>query len=131
MRAACTTFRPPSGRWLRFWPCRNTLPFYAECSHTANGPSVCRRGRFIVLSHGEEGNPPALVDEIADYTVLIVGYGSIGQAIEARLAPFGPKFLRVARSAREGVEPVSKLDDLLGQADIVVLIIPLTSETSI
>ena len=58
-----------------------------------------------------------------------MGYGSIGQAIEARLAPFGPTFLRIARSAREGVEPVSKLDELLGLADIVVLIIPLTSET--
>jgi phosphoglycerate dehydrogenase-like enzyme len=60
---------------------------------------------------------------------LIVGYGSIGKAIEARLAPFGANFLRVARNAHEGVEPVSKLDELLGQADIVVLIIPLTSET--
>jgi phosphoglycerate dehydrogenase-like enzyme len=76
-----------------------------------------------------EGSSRALVDEVADYTILIVGYGSIGKAIEARLAPFGPKFLRVARRARDGVEPVSKLDELLGMADIVVLIIPLTSET--
>jgi phosphoglycerate dehydrogenase-like enzyme len=37
--------------------------------------------------------------------------------------------LRVARSAREGVLPASQLDDLLGQADIVVLTTPLTSET--
>ena len=66
---------------------------------------------------------------MADSTVLIVGYGSIGQAVEARLAPFGAKFLRVARRAREGVHPVSKLDELLGQADTVVLIMPLTSET--
>ncbi len=66
---------------------------------------------------------------MADTTVLIVGYGSIGKAIEERLAPFGPKFLRLARSRREGVEPVSKLDELLGQADIVVIIMPLTSET--
>ena len=58
-----------------------------------------------------------------------MGYGSIGSAVEARLAPFGAKFLRVARAARDGVAPVSKLDELLGQADIVVLTIPLTSET--
>jgi phosphoglycerate dehydrogenase-like enzyme len=72
---------------------------------------------------------PALIDEVANATVLIVGYGSIGKAIEARLAPFGARFLRVARHAREGVEPVSQLDELLPRADIVVLITPLTPET--
>lgn len=74
-------------------------------------------------------NPPAPIHDVADSTALIVGYGSIGQAVETRLAPFGAKFLRVARSAREGVLPASQLDDLLGQADIVVLTTPLTSET--
>jgi phosphoglycerate dehydrogenase-like enzyme len=74
-------------------------------------------------------DPPAPINDVADSTALIVGYGSIGQAIETRLAPFGAKFLRVARTAREGVVPLSKLDDLLGQADIVVLTTPLTSET--
>jgi phosphoglycerate dehydrogenase-like enzyme len=69
------------------------------------------------------------VDEVAGKTVLIVGYGSIGQAIEARLTPFGSKFLRVARSARPGVHTVEQLDDLLPQADILILITPLTSET--
>ena len=74
-------------------------------------------------------NPPAPINDVADSTVLIVGYGSIGQAVEARLRPFGVRFLRVARTAREGVAPVSQLDNLLRQADIVVLTIPLTSET--
>jgi phosphoglycerate dehydrogenase-like enzyme len=74
-------------------------------------------------------DPPAPINDVADSTVLIVGYGSIGQAVEARLAPFGARFLRVARSARDGVVPVSQLDVLLGQADIVVLTMPLTSET--
>lgn len=74
-------------------------------------------------------DPPAPIHDVADSTVLIVGYGSIGQAVEARLTPFGAKFLRVARRAREGVFAVSQLDDLLGQADTVVLTTPLTSET--
>jgi len=74
-------------------------------------------------------NPPAPIRDVANSTVLIVGYGSIGQAVESRLMPFGAKFLRVARSARESVSSVSMLDALLGQADIVVLTIPLTSET--
>ena len=74
-------------------------------------------------------NPPAPVHDVADSTVLIVGYGSIGQAVEGRLTSFGAKFLRVARNARTGVSPVSQMDDLLGRADIVVLTLPLTSET--
>jgi phosphoglycerate dehydrogenase-like enzyme len=74
-------------------------------------------------------NPPAPIRDVAGSTVLIVGYGSIGHAIEARLTPFGAKFLRVARSARDGVSPVSMLDELLGEADVVALTVPLTSET--
>ena len=41
-----------------------------------------------------------LGEDLAGKTVLIVGYGSIGAAIEARLVPFGVSILRVARSAR-------------------------------
>ena len=74
-------------------------------------------------------DPPAPIRDVADTIVLIVGYGSIGQALEARLTPFGVKFLRVARTQRGGVAGVNQLDDLLGQADIVVLTAPLTSET--
>src|SRR5579863_2858216 len=74
-------------------------------------------------------NPAAPMHEVADAVVLIVGYGSIGQGIEARLSPFGAKFLRVGRTAHEGVEPVSNLDQVLPSADIVVLTVPLTSET--
>jgi phosphoglycerate dehydrogenase-like enzyme len=80
-------------------------------------------------SHTVIQNPPAQMNEIAESTVLIVGYGAIGKAVEERLAPFGARFLRIARSGRGGVDPVTSLDDLLGLADIVVLTIPLTSET--
>jgi len=45
-----------------------------------------------------------------------------------RLAPFGATFLRVERSARDGVEPVSILDRASAFSDIVVLAIPWTSE---
>ncbi len=83
----------------------------------------------IKLSPTKIKDPPAPINDVADSTVLILGYGSIGQAVEIRLAPFGAKFLRVARTAREAVFPLSKLDDLLELADIVVLTTPLTSET--
>ena len=107
------------------------LYFYGELQRHADWAGKDRAEEIYLLSEGAKRAPqcPILVEEVADKTVLIVGYGSVGAAVEARLAAFGCKFLRVARSAREGVAPVSALDDLLPQADIVILTTPLTSET--
>jgi phosphoglycerate dehydrogenase-like enzyme len=99
------------------------LPFYFSLQQQEDWAGR-RQGKEL---HGLRS--PEQTDELEVTTVLIVGYGSIGRAIESRLAPFGPRILRVARRAREGVEPVSNLDNLLPQADIVVLITPLTAET--
>jgi phosphoglycerate dehydrogenase-like enzyme len=66
---------------------------------------------------------------LAGKTVLIVGYGSIGTAVERRLAGFDVQVLRVARSARDGVSPVTDLPELLPAADVVILLAPVTSET--
>ncbi len=74
--------------------------------------------------------PPVLVEELCGQSVLIVGYGAIGRAIEERLAPFGVEITRVARTAREGVHGTDKLLQLLPAAGIVVLIVPSTSETA-
>ena len=68
-------------------------------------------------------------DDLEDATVLIVGHGSIGHAVEARLAPFGARFLRVARHPRDGVHGAGDLAALLPQADVVVILVPLTDET--
>ncbi|MFG2625366.1 2-hydroxyacid dehydrogenase [Streptomyces sp. NPDC048473] len=91
---------------------------------------------FPGFVHGQDkeewraGFYPAL----ADKSVLIVGYGSIGSAIEDRLAPFEcARVARVARSARATARgPVHTLDDLpalLPEADIVVLSTPLNPST--
>jgi phosphoglycerate dehydrogenase-like enzyme len=66
---------------------------------------------------------------LADRTVLIVGYGAIGAALERRLSGFEVDVLRVARTAREGVHGFDSLPELLPHADVVVLIVPLTVET--
>lgn len=73
---------------------------------------------------------PEYVSDLCGATVLLVGYGSIARAVEARLAPFEPKsVLRVARRAREGVSSIGALPELLPEADVVVLLLPLTAET--
>ena len=107
------------------------LYFYADLQRRADWAGKDKAEDIYLLSEGAKREPqcPVLVEEVADKTVLIVGYGSIGAAVEARLAPFGCKFLRVARSARDSVAAVSALDDLLPLADIVILTTPLTSET--
>jgi len=66
---------------------------------------------------------------LADRRVLLVGHGSIGQAIEARLAPFEVELTRVARTARDGVHALDELPDLLPAAEVVILVVPLTAET--
>ena len=66
---------------------------------------------------------------LADKRVLLVGYGAIGSAIEARLLPFECEVVRVARSARDGVHAIDELPTLVPTADVVVLIVPLTAET--
>jgi phosphoglycerate dehydrogenase-like enzyme len=67
--------------------------------------------------------------ELQGSTVMILGYGSIGAAVEARLAPFQVELIRVARRAREGVHAVSELPSLIGRADTVIVLLPLTDET--
>ncbi|MFJ8693517.1 2-hydroxyacid dehydrogenase [Streptomyces roseolilacinus] len=71
---------------------------------------------------------------LADKSVLIVGYGSIGAAVEDRLAPFEcARITRVARSARTTARgPVHALTDLralLPGADVVIVSTPLTEDT--
>ncbi|MDQ7909191.1 2-hydroxyacid dehydrogenase [Phytohabitans sp. ZYX-F-186] len=70
-------------------------------------------------------------DELAGKRVLIVGAGSIGAALAARLAPFEVSVTKVARTARpdEGVHAVEELPGLLPRHDVVVLIVPLTDQT--
>jgi phosphoglycerate dehydrogenase-like enzyme len=69
---------------------------------------------------------------LAGCRVLIVGYGSIGSALDARLRACDAETVRVARRARpdEQVHAGADLDGLLPAADIVVLLTPLTAETS-
>jgi phosphoglycerate dehydrogenase-like enzyme len=72
---------------------------------------------------------PAWRPALADKRVLIVGYGAVGRAIHARLEPFEVDVVAVARSARDGVHPMADLPGLLPDADVVVLVTPLTQET--
>jgi len=109
------------------------FPFYGEVQKSATWKrrfeaseiysSITRDSRRIY--------PPVLLEELTGKTVMLVGHGAIGKEIERMLEPFRNRILRVARSARQEplVHAVSELDGLLPEADVVVMILPLTAES--
>ncbi len=108
------------------------LPLYGRLQEQGRWAGRAETDAYWQQTYGgpHDSGTPVLVEELAGKTVLIVGYGAIGKAIEARLQPFEPaRVLRIARTPREGVAPVADLHRLLPEADIVVLITPLTPET--
>lgn len=76
---------------------------------------------------------PLFGNSIADKRVTILGYGRIGQAIERRLTGFEVAAVtRVARRPRTEpvpVRPITELDEVLPQTDVLFVITPLTPDT--
>jgi phosphoglycerate dehydrogenase-like enzyme len=76
---------------------------------------------------------PIFGASLADRRVLVVGFGGVGTAIAARLAPFEVEVTAVARTAREEdgivVHAIEDLAGLLPDAEIVVLALPGGDET--
>lgn len=111
------------------------FPHYRDCQHEQfwNGQ---------VLRKGAEGAPAAavnaetgvhsyriLADELHGKKVMIVGYGGIGAEVERLLRAFDVEVIRVARTAKPGVSAFGDLAGLLPEADVVVLLVPLTDST--
>ncbi len=85
-------------------------------------PTFARRQAEHLWSH-------ELLDELAGKRALVVGYGSIGRCVAERLTALGVHVEGVAATGRPGVHGVEALPGLLGAADIVVLLVPLTPST--
>ena len=77
---------------------------------------------------------PARYESLADRRVLLLGYGGVGRAIEARLAPFEVDLVRIASRARDDatghVHGIDELPKLLPSADIVIVGVPLSAATT-
>jgi phosphoglycerate dehydrogenase-like enzyme len=109
------------------------FPFYLEVQRSG----VWKR-RFQASAHyasitgdARPLYPPVMLEELTGKSVLLVGYGAIGKEIERMLAPFHVELVRIARTARikPPVHAVSELDNLLPQAEVVILILPSTAES--
>ncbi|HEY5266883.1 MAG TPA: 2-hydroxyacid dehydrogenase [Acidimicrobiales bacterium] len=77
---------------------------------------------------------PRPYPSLADRSVLLVGYGGVGRAIEARMLAFETALTRVASTERADergtIYAISSLPELLPEADIVVIGVPLTPSTT-
>ncbi len=95
---------------------------------------AAQRGIPDFVRAAERGEwAPARHTSLADRRVLLIGYGGVGKAIEARLAGFEVEITRVASRARDEdgvhVHGIDELPALLPQAEVVVLGTPLTDAT--
>lgn len=82
----------------------------------------------IDAQRAEQWHSPEL-SSLADRRVLVIGAGSVAQAVAARLRPFEVDLTMVGRSARDGVHAVAELPELLGSAEIVVVTVPYSEQT--
>lgn len=128
---------------LPYCPAGVRLANAAGVHHTATAELAvaltlaARRGIPEMVRSQDRAQWPAAVTHpgLADARVLILGYGEIGRAIAARLAPFEVSLTAVASRPRAGdqvverVHPVSELPALLGRHDIVIVAVPLTEAT--
>ncbi len=84
--------------------------------------------RYVIAQQNQRWDFTAS-QPVAGKHVLIVGYGSIGGAVERRLAGWEVTIERIARNARPGVRPVEELPEALPNADVVIILVPVTDET--
>ncbi|WP_367280700.1 2-hydroxyacid dehydrogenase [Ferrimicrobium sp.] len=102
----------------------------AEMAVTLSLASLRGLGHFRDLQHDRRWDNRSYAS-LADRRVLLIGYGSIGTAIEARLHGFEASITRVARVGRvtPRVFGYDELDELIPEADVIILIVPLTQQT--
>jgi phosphoglycerate dehydrogenase-like enzyme len=72
---------------------------------------------------------PSTERSVVGARVLVVGAGDIGRRIGRMLEGFDVDLTYVARTPRDGVRSTDELPQLLPDADVVVLVVPVTDET--
>lgn len=114
---ALSTCRGAHGGSTAEWVVGVLLSFYRHLPYFLDAQ---REGRWAFQ----------VTDTLQDKRVLIVGAGDLGTQLARRLAPFDVTTTIVGRTARDGVHGEDELPALLGEHDVVVLVVPLTSDTT-
>jgi phosphoglycerate dehydrogenase-like enzyme len=94
-----------------------------------------QRGIPDFVRASDEGRwAPTWHQSLADRTVLLVGYGGVGRAIESRLGAFEVTIERLALTERHDdrgtIHGFGELPRLLALADIVIVVVPLSEATT-
>ena len=98
-------------------------------------PDCFRYQQQSLWAQQELWNAPIRPRELRGQILLFIGFGAIGREVAKIIRPLGMRVWAVTRSGRaeeglaEQVFPASKLDEVLPQADFVVLAAPETPET--
>ncbi|MEU7531838.1 2-hydroxyacid dehydrogenase [Saccharothrix sp. NPDC042600] len=71
-----------------------------------------------------------VTDTLQGKQVLVVGAGDLGEQFRRRAEPFDASVTLVGRTARDGVHGVDELPELLPRFDAVLVVVPLTDETT-
>ena len=115
-----------------------------------NGPNISEHAMALILTltrqinaylaNQNEGKwerrPPQQLMDLDGHTMLVVGLGGIGTMIAERAHAFGMHVIATRNSSHKGpsfvdyVGIADELPKLIGQADIVVNVTPLTPETT-
>jgi phosphoglycerate dehydrogenase-like enzyme len=88
-----------------------------------------KHARPFAIAQGRREWRPMTLHDAAGLRILVVGFGSIGRAVQELLASFECEIVGVARRARDGIRGVDELPELLGEVDVVVNLLPLTEQT--
>ena len=67
---------------------------------------------------------------LTDSRIAVVGHGSIGKTIVCMLQGFSVTVTSFSRRGTDGAYPVSELRGALGDFDVVILVLPLTAEST-
>ncbi len=98
-------------------------------------PSAVRYQSWHHWAQQEIWDEPIRPRELHGQTLLLVGFGAIGQEVAKRVRPLGMQIWACTRSGKtdspdvDRVVPSTQLDDVLREADYVVLAAPVTPET--
>jgi len=104
-------------------------PSTAEWAVTAT--LAAQRGLPFFTREQDAGRwTPRTEHSLIGAKVLVVGAGDIGATIGRMLSGFDVDLTFVARTARDGVRSTDELPELLPEADVVVLIVPVTPQTT-
>ena len=72
---------------------------------------------------------PKVTETLIGKRVVVLGAGDLAVNFAARLAPFEARATLVGRRARPGVHALTEINDLLPDADAVVVMLPESAET--